>query len=284
MRGVLLALCATATPALADVAGPDAVFDGGWDCRPYALGIPGWLDCLAAEGASDAAVAFAARLAAPLPPDGDGYDLPGVLTAFTETGEVDVGTVVFPDLANSNEQMLFLNGEPAILHPYDVVGGVAPDDPTSRAMRTRHPELFAMGQAVIGAHRRLPDGTQRFVIWDVLVDGCRACEVLGLAVAEVDFADGRLAGSRVLGWVPEDPDEDTLRPRLLAGDVAVLQLQLNLAGYGAGPMDGRAGEETSAAWAAFLADHCLPSAAAPDPASADALVAAADGAPAPCAP
>ena len=46
MRVMAAMLCVLAAPALADVAGPEAVFDGGWDCRANDLGIPGWLNCL----------------------------------------------------------------------------------------------------------------------------------------------------------------------------------------------------------------------------------------------
>ncbi len=281
MRGPAAVLCLAAAPVLADVAGPEAVFDGGWECRAYELGIPGWLDCLRDTGASEAAVAFAAEVATPRPPEGAGYDLPGVLVDFTEYGEVDAGTVVFPDLANSNVNMLFLNGDPAILHPYDILTDTKPDDAASRAIRAEYPDVLYTGQTVIGPHRRLSDGTQRFVVMDLLMDGCRACENVGIMVAEIDFREGRVAGSQVLGWIESDAVPNNTRDRLLDWDRATLQLALNLAGYGAGAMDGRMTRATRAALAAFRADHCDP---AEGPAESEALYAAMLGATAPCAP
>jgi hypothetical protein len=281
MRALVATLCLAAAPALADVAGPEAVFDGGWDCRTQENGIPGWLDCLRDKGASEAAVAFAARIVMPRPPEGEGYGLPGVLVAFTEQGAVDTGNVVFPELANSNEKMLFLNGDPAILHPYDILADTQPEDAASAAIRAAYPDVMSMGQSGIGPHRRLPDGTQRFVVTDLLVDGCRACDILGIIVAQIDFQGGRVAGSRMLGWMADDPIATDMRDRLIAGDTATWQLGLNLAGYGAGAMDGKMGPATRAALAAFRADHCTP---AEGEAEADALIAAAEGAPAPCAP
>jgi hypothetical protein len=281
MRKMAAMLCVLAAPALADVAGPEAVFDGGWDCRANDLGIPGWLDCLRDKGAPEAAVAFAARIVTPRPPEGTGYGLPGVLVAFTERGAVDTGNVVFPELANSNEKMLFLNGDPAIQHPYDILADTRPDDEASAAILATYPDVLSMGQTAIGTHRSLPDGTQRFVVTDLLVDGCRACDIVGLIVAEIDFQGGRVAGSRVLGWMADDPLANDMRDRLVAGDIAAWQLGLNLAGYGAGAMDGRMGPSTLAALSSFRADQCAPALGAVE---ADALIAAMEGAPAPCAP
>jgi hypothetical protein len=283
VKAALTALCIVTAPAVwaADLVGPGAVFDGGWDCRPHALGVPGWLDCLAAAGASPEAVAFAAHLASPEPPEGAGEGLPGILVDFRETGTVDVGTVVFPDLANSNEQMFFLNGDPPVLHPYAVLGAAQPDDAASQALLRPHTQAMMRGPAGIGAHRVLPDGMQRFVVRDDLVDGCRACEPLGVSVALVEFRDGVASGSRVLGYAGLEVEDADPVAAIAGGDTRVLQFRLNLAGYAAGAMDGRAGPQTRAALAEFRADHC-PSATGPVGApEAAVLVAIADRTPTP---
>ncbi len=287
MRTVLIGLTSAlvfATPGTAaDVAGPGAVIADGWDCSPFPDGVPGWLACLTGKGASPEGLAFAERMARPRPPAGDGYDLPGILTDFAERGAVDAGTVFFPGLANTNDQMLFLNGRFGILHPGEVTDPAPPGDRASQTLVQRYPQAFPGGRIVIGAHRVLADGTQRFVVSDVLNDGCRACEIVGLAVAQVEFRDGAHFVTRTLGWadIALDPGGDETVARIAGGDAGTLQLYLNLGGFAAGPMDGAAGPATAAALAEFRAAAC-PGAAGPvSAAEAAVLVALADAVPPP---
>jgi hypothetical protein len=290
IRPVLIGLIAALVPvtpgAAADVAGPGAVIAEGWDCSPFPDGVPGWLACLQGKGASPDGLAFAERMARPRPPAGDGYDLPGILTDLAELGAVDAGTVFFPGLANTNDQMLFLNGAFGILHPGELTDFAPPGDRASQSLAARYPQAFPGGRSVIGTHRVLADGAQRFVVSDVLNDGCRACEIVGLAIAEVEFRDGVHVATRTLGWadIALDPGGDETVARIAGGDVGPLQLYLNLAGFAAGPMDGAAGPATSAALAAFRATAC-PGAAGPvSAAEAAVLVALADGTPPPACP
>lgn len=283
IRAVAVALLIAAPAFAADVAGPDAVIADGWDCSPFPDGVPGWLACLQSRGASPAALAFAERMARPRPPGGDGYDLPGILTDFAEFGAVDAGGVFFPGLANTNDQMLFLNGTFGILHPGELTDFAAPGDRASQTLAARFPQAFPGGRIVIGAHRMLADGTQRFVVTDVLHDGCRACEIVGLAVTHMEFRDGAPFVARVMGWadIALDPGGDATVARIAGGDVGVLQLYLNLAGFEAGPMDGAAGPATATALAEFRAASCPGAAGAVSAAEAAMLVALADGVPPP---
>lgn len=285
IRVAALALLA-ATPAVAaDVAGPEAVIAEGWDCSPFPGGVPEWLACLTGKGASVEGLDFAARMARPRPPGGDGYDLPGILTDFAERGVVDAGTVFFPGLANTNDQMLFLNGAFGIAHPYDLFDAAAPGDPATRRLAARYPQAFPGGRVVIGAHRVLPDGTQRFVVTDVLHDGCRACEIVGLSIAHLEFRDGVPFVTRALGWtdLALDPGSEAAAVRIAKGDTGVMQLYLNLAGFAAGTMDGKAGPATAAALAEFRTATCPVASGPVTPAEAARLVALADGTPSsPC--
>ncbi|MCU0909742.1 MAG: hypothetical protein MUF73_20555 [Rhodobacteraceae bacterium] len=278
----MMTLAVAGPLAAADVAGPETVIAEGWDCSARD-GVPAWLMCLTGKGASPAGLAFAKRMARPRPPDGDGYDLPGILTDFAERGAVDAGTVFFPGLANTNDQMLFLNGRVGVAHPFELFGADTPVDPATQALLARWPQAMLGGRVMIGAHRVLPDGTQRFVVTDIVQDGCRACEIVGLSVTHMEFRDGAPYVARALGWadIALDPGGDATVARIAGGDAGSLQLYLNMAGFEAGPMDGRPGPATAAALAEFRAASC-PGASGPvSAAEAAVLVALADDVPTP---
>lgn len=242
--------------AAQDIASPDAAWTSETlaDCtvRPW---INAFGDCLASLGAPEAAVAFAAALAAD-----PALQMPGVLTAFTERGPVDAGQVFYPGLANANDQVLFLNGDPPIISPVGLTIG-DPADRAALALRAAHPDAMLAGPPDLAGYRDLPDGGQRFVLIDRLTDGCRACTVLATAVTFVDFQDGAVDSVTPVAWV--DPASalapDAAEAAMAAGDVAALQFRLLVNGYDAGPPDGVTGPRTRTALESFLADTCLPS-------------------------
>jgi hypothetical protein len=270
---VLLLACAPRLAA-ADVIGPQSVFDGGFACYPDGGSLQPYLACLAAQGAGPAAVAAVQALAAPKYPVPGGYDEAGIVTGFTEYGQVDVATVFFPGRANTNEETLFVNGVTPFGHPYDFLTNQPPDDAATRALMWRHPQAFPYGQPFITGYRRLPDGSQSFVVVDRLVDGCRACDPVGLLLGQMHFRDGYFSMGRMLGYTGMSLDipAPARRATLLRGDIAMLQMHLNLAGYAAGGMDGVAGRSTADALASFLADQCFAPAAGLGPAAIDRLI------------
>ncbi len=257
MRSVLalaLVLWPAITPA-EEIAGADAVFDGDLaQCskRPWDAA---FADCLATLGAAEPAVALAERLLAD--PE---IATAGVLTGFAERGTVDLGTVLFPAMANGNLQALFLNGTPPLLSPMALAFAV-PGDRAAMALRATHPEAMAAGPPEATGYRDLPGGGQRFVLTDRITEGCRACAVLAVQVGYADFADGTLRDSRAAAWVaPEVALEgEAALAAMLAGDAAVLQYRLLVAGHDTGPADGVTGPRTLAELDAFLAENCLPS-------------------------
>lgn len=259
MRSGVLAAALLALPfsaAAQDIAGPEAIWtaDGLAECtvRPW---VDAFGDCLASLGASEAAVAFAQALEADA-----GVAMPGVLTGFTERGAVDAGRVLFPAMANSNDQVLFLNGTPPILSPQALAIG-DPADRAAAALRTAHSEAMLAGPPELAGYRDLPDGGQRFVLTDRLTEGCRACAVLATAVTFVDFRDGALAAVTPVAWAgPEAALAPAAARRAMeAGEVAPLQYRLLLNGHDAGPPDGITGPRTRMALEEFLAANCLPS-------------------------
>jgi peptidoglycan hydrolase-like protein with peptidoglycan-binding domain len=259
-----------------------AVFQGdAFACLGEEPALDPFLACLAEQGATPEALAFAqaAHGAGAL---GDF----AVLTRFGERGVVDVGQVRLPGLANTNDQMVFLNATPPIVHPSRLISTQPLDEGGTRAVLRQFPTAAASGRLVILAHRALPNGRQRFVVTDVLTNGCRACDVAGTLVAFVEFDAGSVVATYPVGWtLPDGPGTASEAAAAIAtGDGRELQRRLNYAGYFAGGMDGFAGDQTTAALEEFRAEFCLPPGGPVSRADAEALVLAnRDGARGDCA-
>lgn len=262
---LILAGLAAGGPALAeDIAGPAdiALAGAAFPCQSFGVGAAFWT-CLAAAGVPEGGVAFAQRL------DAQGIG-PGLLVGFREMGAVDLGEVLFPFLANTNQQEVLLNGAAGIVQPAALT--IAPPvDAGSQAIAAAHPTAFEAGRiAVVGY---LGDGhRQRFVLSDEVVDGCRACASVGTALLALNFQDGAMTDAQALGWVPSAMGLD--EPRALAlrhGEVLALQVALALHGYQPGPLDGAGGEATQAALGRFLRDNCLDPGAGLSPAALNLL-------------
>lgn len=192
--------------------------------------------------------------------------LTGILTQVAETGEIDVAELFFPTMANTNWQMALVNGREGPLMAMDLSLRPQPaNTANTRAVRAQHPRASESGRVQVAAVRPIPGGGQRFVLTDVVTDGCRACAPVALSVRYFDFHEGRRRGFLEIGWQPFLGDSlDVIERRLRrnAGvtpdDVRFIQYYLNLQGYEAGTVDGLAGPRTMAAFNALQRDHCLP--------------------------
>lgn len=256
MRAILLALTLLPVAATAqDIVGPADVWGGfSYDACTFWPEDKALFVCLAAAGAPPGTLAFARRLQDP-----SLFGAVGILTGLEERGRVDAATVELPGFANSNTQVVFVNGTPPVL----IAGQLdipAPGDRASRAILARYPDANPAGPMVLAGYRDLPDGTQRFVLMDWITDGCRACEVVANSLTHADFRDGRLVAVTPAGWGPpqEDMAPDAIARRLLSGDVALLQFRLAAAGFDPGGIDGAMGPATRAALADFLRENRLP--------------------------
>lgn len=233
--------------------------------------------CLRGLGFSPEAIAFSHAM------DGD-YSGSTRGVTFFELGEVDlviaeyIGADVYSLPVLVNGPVGFVRVEPSV----DLFAGFG--DETSQKMLRRYSQAFANGMN-IRSHRLLSDGTQRFVLMETVVDGCRACDILGSAVTflEVGPSTGGVLLRRPVGLLIGDPRDivdmsvDVIRQR-----PENLQVSLNALGYDAGMMDGYPGPQTRQALMEFQAAHCLPLTGQPDLATARALLAA-DGFTEPCA-
>ncbi|PTX05280.1 peptidoglycan-binding domain-containing protein [Pararhodobacter aggregans] len=242
-----------AGPALAqDIVGPgDIAVDGAIGrCRGTGPE-PGLWSCLAEAGVPAGGIAFARRLEAD-PVIGS----PGLMIGFTETGAVDLADVLFPFLANTNEQTLFVNGTAGVVQPLALQPQTA-GDAQSQAILAAHPQAFPSLRLAVVGHRAV-GARQRFIASDVVTDGCRACAVVAVALTAYEFEGGALSGVTALGWIPPALADDEARAAALAGDdMQALQVALTLRGYAPGPMDGQPGEATTRAVQDFLTDVCL---------------------------
>lgn len=184
-------------PASAAEAGPDAVWepsravlkalDAQCKAKPVADVKVCMLAYLQGAGASPAALGFARRLG------GEGF-----LSAFKETGRVDVARVLRPFRADAAESVVLVNGDPALVEVMDP----ALIDPLLKDKRLA--EFVAAGATLWPGYpepglKPLAGGGQHF-IFSLRVRACRACADLAKAFVGYDFdASGKFLGARLLG-------------------------------------------------------------------------------------
>jgi hypothetical protein len=98
------------------------------------------------------------------------------LTSFKESGEVDVGMMLDPWLANNNTRAVLLNGVPAILEPHETELPMATRrDPDFRALKERYRSLDAGIQFPLFERVRRASERSGYVFQFYLEDGCHAC-------------------------------------------------------------------------------------------------------------
>lgn len=203
-------------------------------------------------------------------------DLVGEVFAidFQEAGEIDVAHVEFNG-ASPHQWPVLLNGSVGEI-ALETTSNLAAvfTDPTSQKMLQRFPQATSRS-ARIRSHRLLQDGTQRFVLVETIINGCRACPILGSAVTflEIGPATGGVLRRTPIGLSLEDPSNSVdLSSRVLRERPDSLQTMLNILGYNAGEMDGYPGPQTRNALMALQAETCLPTTGQPDSATTNAIM------------
>jgi hypothetical protein len=190
---------AAAPAAVAEEVGPKAVVaESAMKACNAAANTPAAKACLKAAlpKVSPEAARFARRL------NDDGY-----LSAFMETGRVDVATVTYVFRGNATTGTLLVNGIPALV---DVN---APDH--YKAIDIKKDPLYAKlakeGEVELWADdpgrplaESTPEGGQRFT-FSLPIKSCHACAPVGTAVVAFDFdVAGHLTGVRLVkvseGW------------------------------------------------------------------------------------
>lgn len=234
-------------------------------------------DCLRELGLSDEAIRFSFALA-------KDYSGSNIATLFKELGEVDLAVQQWIG-ADVHYYPVLLNGILG-LHP---VGGTRNfrtvfTDEASQSMLERFPMAQNFAYEV-RSHRRLPDGTQRFVLVESVTEQCRVCPILGAAVTFLDIGpstNGALH-RRPVGLLLGRPEDSVdMTAEVITTRPESLQVSLNTRGYDAGPMDGYLGPQTRQALMEFQVENCLPPTGQPDPATVERLLTS-DEFSAPCA-
>jgi hypothetical protein len=234
--------------------------------------------CLRRLGFSEQAIAFSFAM-------DQEYSGATVGLSFRELGSVDLAGAEFIG-ADVYSLPVLLNGSVGF-HRVGQTNDLRSAflDGTSQRMLRRFPNAFTDGMDV-RSHRVLSDGTQRFVLIEGVVDGCRACDLIGSAVTflEVGPATGGRLVYRPIGVLvgPREDTVDQMTADLFFRNSDSLQVWLNSLGYEAGPMDGQPGQQTRQALIEMQADYCLASTGRLDSATAETLLTA-DGFDRPCA-
>jgi len=147
-----------------------------------------------ASGASPQAVAFMHAI------HNDGF-----MRDFKNTGRVDIAFVLYPFAANGNQHCLLVNGSPNLIDVDDyelLPKDDLPKNPQYAALFKKYPNIAVFpgdrtGTKFIAA-KKLPDGSQRFLVPYVLVDGCHACARVGSLQLAFDFdSAGKFLGAKV---------------------------------------------------------------------------------------
>ncbi len=184
----------------------------------------------------------------------------GFAELVLEHGDVDLVLVRNPwDRDFRWSFVMYVRGE-ALIIAWPLHGERAlAQDSASRRWRAHNPQAnFDIPGLWLG-HRKLRDGTQRFVFGFNMSGFCAGCGVMALSTWFYDFGpNGQILGVREAGIT----DLALLRGQDIMGetlqfDPAGLQSRLLAAGFDPGPVDGVTGQMTQNALAAFAREQCF---------------------------
>jgi len=147
------------------------------------------------SGATPQALAFNEYL------DGEAY-----MVEYRDMGLVGLALVEYPLRANTNQVYFLVGGQPPAVSSEIREELPVASQPEYKALAARFPQVeFWPSMAEFVRMEPLEGGGQGFVFSYPLLDGCRACGVVGKAVIRLDFAsDGRYQGPRLLRVQPVD--------------------------------------------------------------------------------
>ncbi len=119
----------------------------------------------------------------------------GIMSAFKNYGLVDAAQVFYPLRANDNYVLLLVNGDPAIIDVDDLQKLERPameSDPAFQSIKQKYPKADIWPGDRSGNNpwprmQSLPGGGTQFVVNYPLIDGCHACQHVGLARFGWDF-------------------------------------------------------------------------------------------------
>ncbi len=119
----------------------------------------------------------------------------GIMVAFKPYGVVDAAQVLYPLRANDNYGVLLLNGNPGILDIDNLEKldrAAMQNGPKFRAIKQKFPQADVWPGDRSGSDpwpqvRSLPGGGTEFIVRYPLLNGCHACERIGVVRFGWDF-------------------------------------------------------------------------------------------------
>ena len=142
----------------------------------------------------------------------------GIMSAFKSVGSVDMAQVFFPLRANDNYGLLLVNGDPSILDVDDLQKldrKAMEQNSMFQAIKLKFPQADIWpgdrsGNAPWPRVDSLPDGGKQFVVSYPLINGCHACEHVGIARFAWQF-DAKGKFLRTV-YIPTQPPPKLTRP------------------------------------------------------------------------
>lgn len=136
----------------------------------------------------------------------------GYMTAYRNTGAVDIAYIQYPFRANENYGWLFVNGAPATVNPDDIdrlpMDRLKTDRAYQQTLRDHPKASLWPGLRDVPdqpAAVALADGTQEFIVPYNVQDGCHACAVIGRAFFAFQFGpSGKFNGALFEGYAAGD--------------------------------------------------------------------------------
>jgi hypothetical protein len=173
-----------------------------------------FMNQIAVAGAPAETVAFTRMLYA----QGDGQV--GIVSAFKAFGKVDAAQVFYPLRANDNYGLLLVNGDPQVLDVDDLKKldqAAMQQDSMFQAVKRKYPQMDVWPGDRSGNNpwprlQALPDGGAEIIVSYPLINGCHACQRVGVARYGWDFdATGKFLRTT---YIPTPPPPKILpKPR-----------------------------------------------------------------------
>jgi len=169
---------------------------------------PSFAECfinqMQAGGAPPQAVAFTRELYKV-----SGGDV-GIMYGFHKVGPVDIAWINYPLRANTNDGLLFVNGEPPILNVEDLKlldQSAMQQDPQFQNTKAQFPNAGVWPGDRDGTtwpnSQPGTNGGVQFTVGYPLINGCHACERVGFAMFNWNFdARGKFLGTTFVGMTP----------------------------------------------------------------------------------